>query len=208
MADPIKTPLNTAPGSIGDLVLDVLLQEEEDMPNKVTQYPVEDGSAASDHVVNEPTILTITGFISNSPIHTHTGDIDGKARVTRKGDDQLTGTDINFTDLALAYLRKIRLEKKTVTVKTKRGTWENMLVQRVNRAKNKDTGDAMIFTITLVEFQPVKLVFVSAPRTRTKSARAQPRAGLGKKSTPDERSGTLLYNLKKGITKTFFSKDG
>lgn len=205
MADSIQSPINTSPGTVGDLVLDLLIQEEEDMPNKVTQYPVENGSAASDHVVIDPAVLTITGFITNAPIRSHSGTVDGTARVTRQEQDQLVGKDINFTDLALAYLRKIRLAREPITVTTKRGTWTNMLVQRVLRSKDKDTGDAMTFTITLVQFQPVKLIYVSAPRKKTKSKRAQPRADMGKKAAPED-TGSIAYKLVKGVTKTFFTQ--
>jgi hypothetical protein len=208
MADKLQTPLNPNPCTIGDLLLDLLLQEEEEMANKVTQYPVENGSPAADHVITEPTVLTITGFVTNAPIRAHVGTIDGQARVTRTKEDQLRGSDINFTDLALAYLRKIRLSRTPVTVITKRGTWENMLVERVSRQKSKDTGDALVFTIRLVEFRQVKLVYVSAPRKRTTSARAQPRKEKGKGSAtkPKEAPGTILYEFVDGVTKTFFSK--
>ena len=206
-ADKLKTPLNSNPCTIGDLLLDLLLQEEEEMGNKVTLYPVENGSPAADHVITDPTVLTITGFVTNAPVRAHPGTVDGQARVTRKGEDLLTGTDINFADLALAYLRKIRLGRTPVTVTTKRGTWENMLVERVSRSKSKDTGDALVFTIRLVEFRQVKLVYVSAPRKRTTSARAQPRKETGKKTaTAAESPGSFLYELKQGLTKTFFSK--
>ncbi len=169
---------------------------------------MENGSPAADHVINEPVVLTITGFVTNAPIRVHPGTVDSQARVTRQGEDKLVGTDINFAELALAYLRKIRLEKVAVTVSTKRGTWENMLVQRVSRTKTKDTGDALVFTITLVEFRQVKLLFVAGSRKRTSSGRAQPRTQSGKKATPkaDDEWGSIWYKADKGIRKTFFTK--
>lgn len=201
--NPIKTPLNSTPGTIGDLVLDCLLQEEEKLSNTVTKFPVENGSSSNDHVIIEPDVLTITGFVTNAPIRAHAGTIDGKARVTKQGEDQLVGTDINFAELALTYLREIRRSKKVVTVTTRRGTWENMLVEDFARVKSKDTGDALVFTIRLTQFQTVKLFFVDAPRKRTKSARAQPRAKGGKKSTTangDDFASTA-YRAKPGAVK-------
>lgn len=208
MADKLKTTLNLSPCTIGTLTLDLLIQEEEDLPNKVTMYPVENGSPAADHVVTEPVALTITGFVTNAPIRAHPGTVDSTARVTRQGEDQLVGEDINFAELALEYLRKIRLARETVTVRTKRGTWDNMLVQRVSRSKSRETGDALVFTIYLVEFRTVKLLFVDAPRKRTASPRAQPRTDAGKKGTPKGKDeyGSIGYNLVKGVKKTFFTK--
>lgn len=202
MAESIKTPLNKTPGTIGDLVLDCLLQEEEKLSNTVTKFPVESGSSSNDHIIIEPDILTITGFVTNSPIWAHAGTVDGKARVTKKGEDQLVGTDINFADLALTYLREIRKSKKIVTVTTKRGTWDNMVVEEISRIKNKDTGDALAFVIRLTQFQTVKLFFVDAPRKRTKSSRAQPRAKVGKKSTtPDDDYASTAYRAEPGAIK-------
>ncbi len=209
--DKLKTALNSSPCTIGDLTLDLLIQEDEELSNKVTQFPVEDGSPASDHVINEPVQLTLTGFVTNAPIRVHPGTVDSQARVTRQGEDKLVGTDINFAELALAYLKRIRLEKTAVTVTTKRGTWENMLVQRVSRTKTKSTGDALVFTISLIEFRKVKLVFVDGVRKRTTSARAQPRAQGGKKSAqkPPKDYASIFYNLSDGLgnaAKTFFTK--
>lgn len=208
MAEKLKTPLNSSPGTIGELALDLLIQEDEELPNRVTQFPVENGSPAADHVVNEPGVLTITGMVSNAPFRAHPGTIDSQARVTRQGEDQIVGTDINFAELALDYLRRLRAERKAVTVTTRRGTWENMLVQRISRSKTKETGDAIVFTVTLVEFRQVKLLYVAAPQKRTKSQRAQPRTKQGKKGTPKGRDeySSISYKLFKGISKTFFTK--
>jgi len=206
--DNLKTVLNGSPCTIGEITLDLLLQEDEELSNRVTQFPIENGSPASDHVVNEPTILTITGMVTNAPVRAHGGTIDSQARVTPRGQDQLSGTDINFAELALAYLRKILIDKSPITVTTKRGTWENMMVQRVSRSKSKATGDALVFTITMIELKKVKLLFVAAPRKRTKSARAQPKANAGKKNVAvakEDNYGSILYNLGEGL-KTFFEK--
>lgn len=201
MADKLKTPLNTSPCTIGELTLDLLLQEEEKLSNKVTQFPVENGSPASDHVINDSALLTITGFVTNAPIRSHPGTGDNKARVTLQGQDQLVGDDINFVELAIAYLRKIRLEKAPVTVITRRGTYENMLIQDFTRSKDKTTGDALVFTIQLIEFRQVKLLYVAAPK-RTKSGRAQPRTQIGKKAPAtavNDYYGSIGYKLVHGF---------
>jgi hypothetical protein len=203
----LKTALNSLPCTIGELALDLLIQEDESLVNRVTQYPVEDGSQASDHIVIEPGRLTITGMVTNAPIRAHPGDTDARARVTRQGEDQLVGTDINFAELAIEYLRKIRNDKTPVAVVTKRGRWDNMVVERFDRSKSAATGDALVFTISMIELRKVKLLFVAAPRKRTKSARAQPRVDAGKKNTAKGKTeySSIGYKLNDGI-KQFFSK--
>lgn len=200
MADSLKTTLVTAPGKIGDLVLDLLIQEDEELSNLVTQFPVEDGSPAADHVVNQATTLTLTGFVTNSPIKSHGGVQDEQARATVQDPDRVTGTDINFAELALVYLRKLRLEKTLVQVTTRRGTFDDMLIQKITRTKNKDTGDALVFTINMIQFRKVKLFFVA--NFRSKSGRAQPRKDSGKKAAaaaPEYSS--MGYKVQQGVEK-------
>lgn len=210
--DPLKTDLNPAPCIIGDLILDLLVQEDEELSNKVTQFPIEDGSPASDHVILEPTTLTIVGMVTNAPIASYNRPVENQARVTVKDKDKLVGEEINFAELALAYLRKIMADKTLITVSTKRGVWKNMMVQRVSRSKSKATGDSLVFTITLIEIKKVKLVYVAAPRKKTTSQRAQPKTDSGKKALDEkkvEEHKSLGYNLKKGIEgaiKSFMEK--
>lgn len=186
-----------APARIGDLILDVLIEETEKLTNKVTQLPVEDGSPVSDNIVLDPDSLTIVGMVTNSPIRSHGGPIDAQARATIPVLDHVVGTALNFAELALDYLRQIRKNKTAISVVTKRGRFENMVVQSIQRTKDKSTGDALIFTIELIAIRKVKLQFVASRRTT--SARAQPRIDTGKKTpqTPatENRLRSGLYSV-------------
>jgi hypothetical protein len=194
-----------APARIGDLILDVLIEETENLTNRVTQFPVEDGSQVSDHVVNDPDTLTIVGMVTNSPIRSHGGPADGQARATIPVLDHVVGTALNFAELALAYLKQIRKNKTAVTVITKRGRFENMIVQSFRRTKDRNTGDALTFTVDLIAIRKVKLQFVAAPTRRTTSARAQPRVDTGKKTAQtaasENRLQSTFYSAGQGAKK-------
>ena len=56
------------PGQIGSLRLDAMLNERQSYKNDVTMFPVENGSRISDHVIQASEEVTITGFVSNTPI--------------------------------------------------------------------------------------------------------------------------------------------
>lgn len=50
------------------LVFDAVLEENHSQRTRVTDYPIEDGSAANDHVIQEPVELSLRGMVSNHPI--------------------------------------------------------------------------------------------------------------------------------------------
>ena len=54
--------------SIGDLKLDVLIEEEHSMESEITDHPVEAGAVIHDHVTNQPRRLKMTGFVSDAPL--------------------------------------------------------------------------------------------------------------------------------------------
>lgn len=188
------------PAKIGDLTLDALIEEAEEKGNTVTQFPVEDGSQISDHVVKRPDVLMIRGVVTNAPIRSHGGPADAQARATIPVLDHVVGTSINYAELALAYLRELVDLKKTVDVVTRRGRFSNMQVTKFSRSKTKDTGDALVFSIEMVQVTRVKLLFVaSGSGRRTKSGRAQPRTDSGKNTAQKASSDDPLRSiLKKG----------
>jgi hypothetical protein len=56
------------PGRIGSLTLDATLDDSHEFSNEVTSFPIEEGSDINDHIKKEPMSLSITGFITNSPV--------------------------------------------------------------------------------------------------------------------------------------------
>jgi hypothetical protein len=188
----------TAPARIGDLILDVLMEETENLTNTVTTNPVEDGSPAADHIILNPDTLTITGMVTNSPIRSHGGPVDSQARATIPILDHVVGTALNFAELARNYLVLLRKNRTPITVITKRGRFENMVVQSFRRTKDRNTGDALIFTVDFLSIRKIKLKYVAAPTRRTTSARAQPRTDAGKATaktaTSENRLRSTLYS--------------
>lgn len=60
---------NRAKGQIGELNLDVTLSEVHSAQNSITQYPVEEGFDISDHIVQQPDMLQMSGLITNFPVN-------------------------------------------------------------------------------------------------------------------------------------------
>ena len=54
---------------IGILKFDLLLSEDHNFDNTITEHPVEDGSIISDHIQNELENGSLTGLISNFSVN-------------------------------------------------------------------------------------------------------------------------------------------
>lgn len=68
MADITLISNRKEPGRIGSLVLDATLNDSHSYTNEITDYPIEEGANINDHIKKNPITITITGFITNSPI--------------------------------------------------------------------------------------------------------------------------------------------
>lgn len=56
------------PTQIGVLTLDVTVEEEHHFDADVTEFPVEGGAVITDHVRLNPRRLTLTGFVTDTPL--------------------------------------------------------------------------------------------------------------------------------------------
>ena len=54
--------------AISGVVLDAVLNEDHAYNSRVTNYPIENGLIISDHIINEPDTLQITGVVSDTPL--------------------------------------------------------------------------------------------------------------------------------------------
>lgn len=54
---------------VGGIFLDAVISEDHNYNSRVTNYPIEDGTFVSDHIINEPERLEIEGIVSDTPIN-------------------------------------------------------------------------------------------------------------------------------------------
>lgn len=57
-----------ARSSVGGVVLDATVSEDHSFSSRVTNFPVEGGRIISDHIINDPDRLTITGIVTDTPL--------------------------------------------------------------------------------------------------------------------------------------------
>ena len=118
-------------GRIGAIALDATISETHSATSQVTTQPVEEGANISDHIINDPLEVEITGFITNSPVLT---------------------SSTNFRDAAQAAFDElffIREQKQLVVVVTYYKVYDNMAITSINIPRTLRVGQAINFTIRM-----------------------------------------------------------
>lgn len=118
---------------IGDVEIDVTLDEEHRFDSMITENPVEDGTVTNDHVVLKPVVLNISG------------------RVTDASLTILGITKRNGAKEAYAELVALQLERKTFNVYTGINVYENMLLESLSFPRDGRDGKSIRFNAVLRE---------------------------------------------------------
>ena len=145
--------------------LDVTLDEAHEWLSDVVTNPVEIGSPITDHIQQQPDKLTITGFISDSPI---TDSI--ASQLSTIGDSEF-GTR---AQTAFDLLRALMASKKLVTVYTRYRIYTDMALASINIPRSAGLGEAIQFTaqFTHVRMVETKTIDVPSGVSRNKEAKA------------------------------------
>lgn len=128
------------PMSIGDLEFDVLMEATETLDSEVPSHPVEDRFPVHDHAINNPQKLSITGVITPLPVTWY---------------DRFGGENPTRTTDALDTLKEIRRKRETVTIITRRGAYQDMILTSLTIPHNQENAVAIRIEM---EFQHIRKV--------------------------------------------------
>lgn len=118
-----------AQSNIGGVVLDATLSEDHEYNSRVTNYPVEDGRIISDHIINEPETVQITGIVTDSPL--------------------TILSSFNRSIDAFNRLVQIHKNRERITVVTGIKVYTNMVMTVLQVPRNVQTGQSLTFVIEL-----------------------------------------------------------
>jgi len=116
-------------GKVGSVELDVTMREDHRYSSRVTNYPVEDGSSLSDHIINEPPVVTLEGIVTDTPL--------------------AILTFFNRSVDAFNRLIEIHENRELVTVVTGIKVYQNMAITVLDIPRDLTTGQSLRFTIEL-----------------------------------------------------------
>jgi len=157
----------TTPGQIGELVLDITVNEDHQYSNTVTSFPVENGSEVTDHVRQEPEVLSLDGVVSKAPVqflggvrklaNFILGKGEGNDRVQAAFESLLRDAGYDFPEQQGSELRA-RNVVKPIDIVTGLRAYNSMILTRLNFRRDKNTGEALRFSMSAK-----KVKFVESP---------------------------------------------
>lgn len=139
--------------SIGGILIDACLSETHTLASDVTEYPVEEGSAITDHARAKPNHVSLECIITNTPLSE-----------TARREAEITQGDLGIgraTDI-FRRLEIMQATSQVLQVVTPLKVYDDMLIESLTVPRDPRTGDAIRFQIAFKQVRLVrnKVVFV------------------------------------------------
>ena len=133
----VNVSIATRPVSIDGLEFDALMESTETHESEVPSYPTEEGFEISDSIIFKAMSLSMTLFLSNTP-------------VTWRGTHPPSPTRVQD---CIKRLKEIYFSGRPVTVETTRGTLRNMAITSIELTNTKGTGADRMVPIELKQIR-------------------------------------------------------
>lgn len=139
--------------TVGDLVIDASLKEDIIITSNVTEHPVENGTAISDHIFKQPIKLQIEGYITDSP-NIVLGVINlplvkNSAQSLIDNFKNLLPFNTGDTPSQQAYsvIMQMWKERALITIVTQLEVFDNMVIENVNFTKDAQSVHRLVFSM-------------------------------------------------------------
>lgn len=158
---------------IDGVAVDASISESHQFDSEVTDYPVETGSDVTDNVRIKPTIVTINGIVSSTPL---------PGTFNFEGEDA-SGNPIKVTAAKdmLDHLLTIQVNRLPISITTALLVYDDMVMQTLHIPKDAKIGRAFVFTAT---FKQVTLVSSDRTFVLVANPNAAGKTNLGAKAAP------------------------
>lgn len=153
------------PTQIGLITLDVTIEETHDRRAEPTDFPIEGGSSISDHVRLQPNKLTVSGFITDTPLLLN--------------DLGLQGVGLGRARAATAFqlLESMFEARLPFTVVSQLRVYQNMVIESLSVPKTRES--ALRFRVTMQELKLVSGQNVLIPASASEAAKSAQSSGGG-----------------------------
>ena len=127
---------------VGTVSFDNTISENYFYTSRVTSYPVESGTIISDHIINLPERIVLSGFVSDNPLTLF--------------------APFNRSIAAFNSLIQIYEQRQVVSVQTGLKTYDNMAIVSLEVPRTVKTGQTLTFNIELqrIIFSDVVSLFI------------------------------------------------
>lgn len=161
---------NLQPVSINGVEFDALIDSEESYEATVPTYPVDSGYSVSDNVAMEAMELSMTLYLTATPITWRSSH----------------GTGVNRLRSICDELLRTYAEREPITVTTAEKTYSNMVIKSIAIKKDDSTGLAREIPVTLTQVTVTTSGTVEVPSKLGKSGTTG--KSTGKASTSSDSS--------------------
>lgn len=161
-----RTKVQFLKNSISILELDASLKETHSRESPPTEFPVEDGTTVSDHIIIKPFSLEITGIISDTPIGGLGGLLTQLATTAVSSLTPPTGVIAASAGVAVisalagskspsvsAYgqLLNLQAQAEPFDVITSLRRYPNMWIKSISVPRDSENGKVLMFTVSLTQ---------------------------------------------------------
>ncbi len=172
------------PVSINGLEFDALIDENRTLSATVPEYAVEDGYSVSDAIIFSPEKLSMTLYVTNTPV-------TWKSR---------HGTSTARVQNVISKLEQMYFDGEPVTIVTSEKTYSNMAIESIGFGKNTETGPSREIPISFKKIIKTSARTTSIPDSYGKSGASNAAAGTASTSTAS--SGTTSSSKSNDGTKS------
>lgn len=164
---------NLTPVTIWGIEFDALIEETKTMNSTIPTYPVEDGFTVSDTIINNAVQVSMTLYLSNTPVTWLYRHGTAKDRVQQICDE----------------LEKKWMEKELTKIVTSDTIYTNMGITSLAIKKTKELGYSREIPITASQVRVTTKQTVSIPEYSLKSGETGAKAGSASTSTSSAKGG-------------------
>ena len=172
------TGSNLKPVSVAGIEFDALIDETKTLSATVPTYPVEDGFPVSDTIILNPLSISMTLYVSNTPVtwlYRH-------------------GTSVTRVQEICDCMETLWMEKKPVKIVTSDAIYTDMGITNLSIKKSRETGCAREISLTAQKIRTTARKTVNIPSCLLKSGETQASAGTAstsKTSSSAKRTGSV-----------------
>lgn len=161
------------PVSINGVEFDALITEDRTLEASVPEYSVEDGFAVSDSIIIGSEKLSMTLFVTNTPVTWYNRHGSSNTRVAT----------------VCAQLEQIFFNATPVTIITNDKVYRNMAIESIGFSKNVETGYSREIPISFKKIRVTTAKTTTIPSSYGKSGASRSSAGNASTSTGSSSGG-------------------
>ena len=157
----------TQPVSINGLEFDALIDESRTLEATVPEYSVESGFSVSDSIILSPEKLSMTLFVTNTPVTWY----------------RRHGASPTRVESVVKQLEELYFAKEPVTIDTSDATYTSMAIESLTISKSLETGYARQIPISFKKIRVTTAKTTTIPDSYGKSGATAASAGTASTST-------------------------